>query len=62
MNGLRSPTLRLSPPTGLQEPALAKAGDPLRRVDELLKAGYIHVVDGDLKSYFDTIPKAAFSS
>jgi RNA-directed DNA polymerase len=31
--------------------------DPLRRVDELLKAGYIHVVDGDLKSYFDTIPK-----
>jgi RNA-directed DNA polymerase len=26
-------------------------------VDELLKAGYIHVVDADLKSYFDTIPK-----
>jgi RNA-directed DNA polymerase len=30
--------------------------DALRRVDELLKAGYIHVVDADLKSYFDTIP------
>jgi len=26
-------------------------------VDELLKAGYVHVVDTDLKSYFDTIPK-----
>jgi RNA-directed DNA polymerase len=26
-------------------------------VDELLKAGYTHVVDADLKSYFDTIPK-----
>jgi RNA-directed DNA polymerase len=31
--------------------------DALRRVDELLKAGYIHIVDADLKSYFDTIPK-----
>ncbi len=31
--------------------------DALRRVDELLKAGYVHVVDADLKSYFDTIPK-----
>jgi RNA-directed DNA polymerase len=31
--------------------------DALRRVDELLKAGYLHVVDADLKSYFDTIPK-----
>ena len=30
--------------------------DALRRVDELLKAGYGHVVDADLKSYFDTIP------
>jgi RNA-directed DNA polymerase len=30
--------------------------DALRRVDELLKAGYRHVVDADLKSYFDTIP------
>jgi hypothetical protein len=28
----------------------------LARVDELLKAGYTHVVDADLKSYFDTIP------
>ena len=30
--------------------------DALRRVDELLKAGYSFVVDADLKSYFDTIP------
>ena len=30
--------------------------DALRRVDELLKAGYVWVVDADLKSYFDTIP------
>jgi RNA-directed DNA polymerase len=29
--------------------------DALRRVDELLKAGYTWVVDADLKSYFDTI-------
>lgn len=28
----------------------------LRRVDELLKAGFTYVVDADLKSYFDTIP------
>ncbi len=31
--------------------------DALRRVDELLKSGHDHVVDADLKSYFDTIPK-----
>jgi RNA-directed DNA polymerase len=31
--------------------------DALRRVDQLLKAGYAHVVDADLKSYFDSIPK-----
>jgi RNA-directed DNA polymerase len=30
--------------------------DALRRVEELLKGGYTHVVDADLKSYFDTIP------
>ena len=30
--------------------------DALRRVDELLKAGSVLVVDADLKSYFDTIP------
>jgi RNA-directed DNA polymerase len=30
--------------------------DALRRVDELLKRGYVYVVDADLKSYFDTIP------
>lgn len=29
----------------------------LRRVEELLEAGYVYVVDADLKSYFDTIPK-----
>ena len=32
------------------------AKDALRRVDELLKAGYRYVIDADLKSYFDTIP------
>ncbi len=31
--------------------------DALRRVDELLDAGYTHIVDADLKSYFDSIPK-----
>ena len=31
--------------------------EALRRVDELLRAGYIDIVDADLKSYFDTIPK-----
>jgi len=30
--------------------------DALRRVDELLKQGFVYVVDADLKSYFDTIP------
>ena len=32
--------------------------DALRRVEALLEAGHVHVVDADLKSYFDTIPKA----
>lgn len=32
------------------------AKDALRQVDALLQAGYVHVVDADLKSYFDTIP------
>ncbi len=32
------------------------AKDALRRVDTLLKAGYVWVVDADFKSYFDTIP------
>jgi RNA-directed DNA polymerase len=31
--------------------------DALRRVEQLLEAGYVHIVDADLKSYFDTIPK-----
>lgn len=30
--------------------------DALRRVSELLGSGYVHVVDADIKSYFDTIP------
>jgi RNA-directed DNA polymerase len=30
--------------------------DALRRVDQLLKAGYVYVVDADLKGYFDSIP------
>jgi RNA-directed DNA polymerase len=29
----------------------------LERVEALLKEGYVYVVDADLKSYFDTIPK-----
>jgi RNA-directed DNA polymerase len=31
------------------------AKDALREVDALIKAGYTHVVDADLQSYFDTI-------
>lgn len=34
------------------------AKDALRRVDTLLKAGHVHVVDADLKSYFDTLSHA----
>jgi RNA-directed DNA polymerase len=30
--------------------------DALRVVDTLIKSGYTHVVDADLKGYFDTIP------
>jgi RNA-directed DNA polymerase len=33
--------------------------DALRRVEQLLDAGYTFVVDADLKSYFDTIPHTA---
>ncbi len=31
--------------------------DALRRVAELLNAGYVHVVDADLQSFYDTIPR-----
>jgi len=31
--------------------------DALRRVDELLKSGHLHVVDIDIKGYFDSIPQ-----
>ena len=31
--------------------------DALRRVEELLEAGYEYVVDADIKGYFDAIPK-----
>ena len=33
--------------------------DALREVDRWLEAGYTHVVDADLASYFDTIPHDA---
>ena len=36
--------------------------DALREVDRLLKEGYTHVVDADLRSYFDTIPHARLMS
>lgn len=32
------------------------AKEALREVDALIRAGYTHVVDADLQSYFDTIP------
>lgn len=34
------------------------AKDALRQVARLLRAGYRHVVDADLRAYFDTIPHA----
>ena len=34
------------------------AKDALRRVVSLLRAGFTHIVDADLQSYFDTIPHA----
>ena len=36
--------------------------DALRDVDEALKSGLVHVVDADLKSYFDSIPHARLMS
>jgi RNA-directed DNA polymerase len=35
------------------------AKDALRRVNALLRAGYVHVVDADIQAYFDSIPRAA---
>jgi RNA-directed DNA polymerase len=35
------------------------AKDALRRVTALLRAGYCHVVDADLRAYFDSIPHAS---
>ena len=35
------------------------AKDALRRVDQLLKAGYRYVVDADILGYFDSIPQNA---
>ena len=35
------------------------AQDAVREVHKRLEAGYVHVVDGDLSKYFDTIPHAA---
>lgn len=34
------------------------AKDALRRVATLLRAGYVHVVDADFQTYFDSIPHA----
>jgi RNA-directed DNA polymerase len=36
--------------------------EALRKVDELIKEGYAHVVDADLDSYFDSIPKEPLMS
>lgn len=36
--------------------------DALRDVDEALRSGLVHVVDADLKSYFDSIPHGALMS
>lgn len=36
--------------------------DALRRVSQLLGEGYVHVVDADLKGYFDSIPHARLMS
>ncbi len=33
------------------------AKDALKEVDGLIRQGFVHVVDADLKSYFDTIPR-----
>jgi RNA-directed DNA polymerase len=37
---------------------LRGAADALHQVEKLLQAGYLWIVDADLKQYFDTIPQA----
>lgn len=36
--------------------------DALREVDRLIKGGYTHVVDADLASYFDSIPRQGLAA
>jgi RNA-directed DNA polymerase len=32
------------------------AADAVKQIEGLIKQGYVHVYDGDLKGYFDSIP------